>query len=311
MNRLTKTLKKSDPLTETKNIDGWQVYITRPQEKRDLPPILFSHATGFSALTYKEFLQQWSDKTGRIIYSYDVRGFGDTQHKFSKQHQVKTHNLWLDLAEDLAGVIATIASLESIQRTNDIILSGHSSGAVFSILAGSILETKKLVIFDPVALSFFQEKGWNILALINKRHKHPVALSTANRKKSFADKEQALAYYQKKSFFKDFTDDALNNYLDGSFRMNGTYNLKFNPHDEALIFETQPLNMARYLKTYTNEEFRNHTDITIYGVESSIMLGQYPCLYLGHLFKNAKILILPHGGHMFPLEKYTDLIDAL
>jgi pimeloyl-ACP methyl ester carboxylesterase len=103
--------------------------------------VVFSHANGFNALTYRTILAPLAD--ARRVLAYDFRGHGGSD----LPAVTAGRDDWCDLGEDL------VALLDGLDLT-DVVLAGHSMGATSSILAaaGAPRRVRALALFDPVVM---------------------------------------------------------------------------------------------------------------------------------------------------------------
>jgi pimeloyl-ACP methyl ester carboxylesterase len=103
--------------------------------------VVFSHANGFNALTYRTILAPLA--TGRRILAYDFRGHGGSDLPAVAEGR----DDWCDLGEDLVALLETL-------DLSDVVLAGHSMGATSSILAAAQAprRVRALALFDPVVM---------------------------------------------------------------------------------------------------------------------------------------------------------------
>ncbi len=102
--------------------------------------IVFSHANGFNAFTYRHILEPLAADF-RII-AYDLRGHGHTTLPARPEDRPD----WTDLRDDL------LALLERLELTRPVVLAGQSFGGTVSLMAAERAPEKarSLVVFDPV-----------------------------------------------------------------------------------------------------------------------------------------------------------------
>lgn len=101
--------------------------------------LIFSHANGFNAATYRSLLSPLS--TSLRIWAPDLRGHGrSTLPTFARP---KTS--WRDHRDDL------LALLEAVDGP-PVVMAGHSMGGTASLLAAAERPDRvsSLVLFDPV-----------------------------------------------------------------------------------------------------------------------------------------------------------------
>jgi pimeloyl-ACP methyl ester carboxylesterase len=159
--------------------------------------ILFLHANGFNAGTYRQALAPLG-ATLRVLV-IDMRGHGRT----NLPTPIEGH-AWRTYADDL---LALLTSLGEVPR----VLAGHSMGGTTALLAAphlAKLRPTALVLFDPVvaaeaAYQNYSAPDW----------KQPLAQGALRRKSTFANRAEAAAAYRGRGAFKTWPDSMLDDYL--------------------------------------------------------------------------------------------------
>src|SRR5581483_185627 len=103
------------------------------------PEVVFLHANGFNALTYRQALAPLAPRL-RIL-AFDQQGHGGSTLRADPDGRAD----WRDLRDDLLGV------LEALDGP-PVVLAGHSLGGTVSLMAASEApaRVKALALFDPV-----------------------------------------------------------------------------------------------------------------------------------------------------------------
>lgn len=164
--------------------------------------LIFSHANGFNAATYRSLLSPLS--ASLRIWAPDLRGHGLT--RLPTDPRVKTS--WLDYRDDLLGLLKAVEG-------PPVVLAGHSMGGTSSLMAAAEQPDRvsSLVLFDPVIWRRSAVFAFNLpfarLALDNI----PIAKSTRRRRAVFDSPEQAMAAYRGRGAFKGWPDMMLADYL--------------------------------------------------------------------------------------------------
>ena len=144
--------------------------------------IVFSHANGFNARTYRTILEPLSDSLRVLMV--DQRGHGLSRLPADAS---KPRDSWRDVGEDLTAVIDAL-DLENA------ILAGHSMGGASSLMAAAARpgRVRALALFDPVIMSPA------ILANMDRESMNdsPLAVGARKRRPSFASKAAALEAYR-------------------------------------------------------------------------------------------------------------------
>lgn len=183
--------------------------------------IVFSHANGFNAHTYRTILEPLA-RTFRILCP-DLRGHGRTE----LPPVVEGRTSWNDLRDDL------LALLDAAD-VSEVVLSGHSMGATSSLLAAAAdpHRVRRLVLFDPV---LFERD------LAANSEDSPMVRATLARRTTFESRLQAQQSYRGRGAFRTWTDEMLADYLvDGlRERPDGGLELSCSPVWEASNYGAQ------------------------------------------------------------------------
>lgn len=184
--------------------------------------IIFSHANGFNARTYRSILAPLAPPM-RIL-ALDLRGHGRTELPTNAEGR----STWNDIAEDLCALLEAIGA-------QDVILAGHSMGGTASLLAASrtAARIRGLVLFEPVILS--KEAAQRAReGPINS----PLAEGARRRRTVFANHDEALESYRGRGAFKSLTEPQLADYVADGFREqpNGALELACSTEWEASNF---------------------------------------------------------------------------
>lgn len=187
--------------------------------------LVMLHANGLNAQSYRGLLEP----LGVHALSLDLRGHGMTQLPINPKGLRNFYGFRDDVVEFVQNYIE-----------GPVILSGHSLGAVVSMLSAPILKDKMAgyVGFDLPLLSsvlrvvFKMPGGLDLL-----KSKLPIAVAAGRRRSEFDSLEQAFGRYKDRGIFKGFPDATLWDYVEGGFipSQNG-YKLACNPKWEQSIF---------------------------------------------------------------------------
>jgi pimeloyl-ACP methyl ester carboxylesterase len=184
--------------------------------------IVFSHANGFNARTYRTIL---SPLAGAFrILALDQRG-----HGLSGLAPIEGRVSWDDVAEDLMAVLEGL----DIQGA---VLSGHSMGGTISLLAAAAApqRVRGLALFDPVVMSpdvVAQARAGDMAA-------SPLVQGALRRRSVFPSHEAVIAAYTGRGAFKTWSADMLADYVADGFRAtpDGEVELTCSPAWEASNF---------------------------------------------------------------------------
>jgi pimeloyl-ACP methyl ester carboxylesterase len=184
--------------------------------------ILFLHANGFNAMTYRQMLASLGSDL-RVL-AVDVRGHGG-----SRLPAREAGHSWQVYADDLQALIAASGEVPAV-------LAGHSMGATTILLALPQIRasgSKRVVLFDPVLApraAYGGAADWDT----------PIAKAALRRKDDFASAEEAFAAYRGRGAFGSWPDAVLQDYLvDGLAAGEGRrLRLACSPRWEAANFAT-------------------------------------------------------------------------
>ena len=183
--------------------------------------LVFLHATGFNALTYRHILAPLA-RDCRIL-AVDQRGHGGATLTADPGDRPD----WNDYRDD-------VLALREVLNLEGVVVAGHSMGATVSILATASEPkfAKRLVLFDPV-----------ILPLEFDPHAGHFDLSSgaARRRAVYDNRAQVRASYRGRGAFVGWPDDMLNDYLTAGFHdlPSGEVKLACAPLWEAATYRAQ------------------------------------------------------------------------
>ena len=184
------------------------------------PDLLFLHATGMNALTYRQMLEPLGERYH--VVALDARGHGRTQLPERRWF----YRSWTRHRDDV------IEALEG-NFQGPVTLAGHSMGATTSLLiAGARPDLARgLCLIEPVlrADAFARAPGVPAIARAARR-----------RRAAFASRAEAIAALTGRGFFKTFSPEALADYVeDGFVEDEDGVRLACSPSYEAATFMAQ------------------------------------------------------------------------
>lgn len=249
--------------------------------RANAPRLIFAHANGFNALTYRRLLAPLADEFD--IIAVDLRGHG----RSTLPADPSRHRSWDIHARDLAALVSSLDARETV-------LSGHSMGATSMLMATAHLARTPagLVLVEPVVMpplvyammhSPFGPAFSNRLTIVK---------NAKTRMEGWAAPEDAKARYDAKTMFSRWAPGMLEDYLeDGLVKRDGEWRLACRPAWEAANFAAQrnrPLAAAR----------RTDAPIAVLkaGRGSTLRNAQ------GLLDAGATITERPEAGHLIAME---------
>jgi pimeloyl-ACP methyl ester carboxylesterase len=185
--------------------------------------ILFLHANGFNALTYRDIFAELNPSLR--LMAVDLRGHGLTALTIPPEHPG-----WQLYADDLLDLIAT---LDSPPR----LIAGHSMGASTALLALPRLPSfvRTLMLFEPVIV----HPAIRTHAAGRAMWDLPLVQAALRRKTAFASREDAFAAYDGRGAFRTWREAMLRDYLeDGLIPGDAGFSLACTPQWEAANFAT-------------------------------------------------------------------------
>ena len=209
-----------------------------------LPPLLFHHATGFNAQTYRVLIEAVRSALGPIeVWALDARGHGQT----SVAADPDKLRSWHPYVDDLHAVLRHL--------NRPLVLAGHSKGGTICMLQGECCPEliRGIVAIDPVMQN---SAGWRARLLRWRMVEHPMVQAARRRRRDFPDIETALNSFRGRGAFSTWPDACIRDYLEG-----GT-----SPTQDGITLSCHPDWEA---KTYVNGARGNRV---WYGIERS----QYP-----------------------------------
>lgn len=180
--------------------------------------IVFLHANGFNALTYREVLSPLGSDF-RVL-ALDQRGHGLTDLPVVAEGRAD----WFDLRDDL---LAALSALD----VRGAVLAGHSMGGTASILAAASVPefARSLILFDPVVM--LSPRPENVA-------QSPMVQAASRRRANFPSRAEAFASYHGRGAFRTWPDVILTDYLTDGMRdlPDGEVTLSCTPGWEASGF---------------------------------------------------------------------------
>jgi pimeloyl-ACP methyl ester carboxylesterase len=251
------------------------------------PDIVFLHATGFNARTYRALLQPLGDKFH--VLALDARGHGLTQ----LPDGVFGYTSWRRHRDDL------IAVLEHF--TAPVTLAGHSMGATVSLLvAGKRTDLAAgLALIDPVILPNAMYAMFELpFAPFVQRYTMPMARAAANRRARFDSREAALAAFTGRGVFKAFPPEVIADYVaDGLVEDGkGRFRLACRPLFEAATYCAQRHDPWSALRKVTDP-------LVLLRAQRNSTIAEASVHRLAAIKPDARVATVEGAGHMLPMER--------
>ncbi|WP_374467769.1 alpha/beta fold hydrolase [Phenylobacterium sp.] len=193
---------------------------------RDRPAdIVFSHANGFNARTYRTILAPLADAL-RIL-AIDLRGHGAT----TLPAVVEGRPGWAEFRDDLLAFLAA-------ETQGPVVLAGHSMGGTTSLLAAAAApeRVRALALFDPVLIPNPGARSEADPAVADS----PLVQGALRRRPDFPSRRAAFEAYTGRGAFRTWSPAQLADYVEAGFveRADGGVTLACRPEWEASNFRT-------------------------------------------------------------------------
>lgn len=293
---------------ETLNLDGHSVYQFVPHDGWAQRSVLFSHATGIAALSYKEILQRWADEHRVNVFTFDARGHGDSKLDTKNAYSSGITSIPWKLCDDLKSLFSELR-----ERFPGLwSLAGHSLGGWLSLYAAEELNVEHVVLLDVPLLPPSSALIWATACLLGQRGIHPLSKPARRRKRLFRSRKDALIAFKRNPFFRKWNETHVQNYIDANFetQLDGSLKLRHDPEWEADLFESQPaLHTPLFLKM--NATKRKNVRIELIAGSESRICDPASIRYFYNFFPHTRWFVVPEGGHMFPFENTRGLLSAL
>ena len=254
----------------------------------------FAHANGFPAGSYAKLFGHLSANIELIALD-----------KFAHSPEFPLNNNWSNQVDELIHYVEKERSLLGPQLP--VVLVGHSFGAVISYLACC----KKpelfsgLILLDPPLITGAASWLFRLAKKGKLIDKITPAGKTKIRNTKWHHKTDLVAYFKARALFKNMDTDCIADYVVAVMREHQDERvLNFDVQVEADIFRTIPDNLHKqygrlqapcYLLT------GKHTEVCVPKLRNRFIKGNPTVTHKA----------LNFGGHMFPLEKPTEIASDI
>ncbi len=250
--------------------------------------VLFLHANGFNARTYRTVLQPLSERL-RVL-AVDLRGHGRSPLWSAPADRGD----WFDLRDDILALLPQVAD-------RPIVLAGHSMGGAVALMSAveAPSAARALVLFDPVVPSA------KLLARVRAGAPPDSVEGALRRRARFTNRAEAFDRYAGRGVFTTWPDEALRDYLEDGLQpatAGDGYELSCSSAWEAANFRTfaydPPSLVPRLLTPATILRAEIGSTCSIRSA-SDLPLGPLKC----------RVSTVPGTTHFLPLER-PELVRA-
>lgn len=252
------------------------------------PDIVFLHATGFNARTYRTLLAPLGDRYH--VLALDARGHGRSTLKAN----VFGYTSWRRHSSDV------IAVLER-HLTAPVTLAGHSMGAIVSLLVAGRRHdlVSSLALIEPVILPWLGYVGSELpFAPMINRGFMPLARKANNRRRRFSSYAAATEAFVGRGVFKAFPREVIEDYVADGFveTPSGQVKLACHPRYEAATYCAQRHDPWAALRA-------SDCPLVVLRADHHSTVSPSSLQRIAHLRPNARVATVEGASHMLPMER--------
>ena len=253
--------------------------------------IHFAHANAYPVNTYTHFLKLFTEQ-------FEV--FGMRQRPCWPGSEPSSFSDWAQLGDDLIEIF-------DANNMSSVIGLGHSMGGIVTLFAVNKRPDlfSSIILIDPVIMGLDIITMMKQLPYEQQIANNPMVQIAQNRRNSWENKTEALTYFESKSFFRKFTSEAKQTFIDhGLKESDNKLTLSYSRDWEAKIYSSVP-------DVWAELEKLNCPALIIKAEKSDVITTEKHWNMIKDVTKTATCIELKDAGHLIPQEKPVELKQAI
>jgi pimeloyl-ACP methyl ester carboxylesterase len=254
------------------------------------PTLIFSHANGYPAATYKQLFAVWRAAGWRVL----------AVDQFGHDPRYPVTSNWPHLRDQLIDFI-------DAQAPQGAYLVGHSLGGLLSLLAAAKRPAlaKGLVLLDSPVITGWRSHTVQVLKRSRMLHRLGPGKVSQTRRHEWPSRQAAFDHYAAKSMFARWAPGMLADYIAaGTRRVAGKTVLAFDRAVETRIYDTLPHHLGAVLRRHPLQcpvafiAGTRSAEIRQGGLETARRLAGERLVWL-------------EGTHLYPMEKPLETAESV
>jgi pimeloyl-ACP methyl ester carboxylesterase len=213
----------------------------------DLPPdapcrgtLVFSHANGFPAGTYRRLFERWQAAGWRVL----------ALERFGHDPAYPVTSNWPHLRDQLIALVDS-----QVQRGGPVFLVGHSLGGYLSLLAACRRPNlaQGVVLIDSPVVAGWRAHGVQVAKATGLIKRVSPGRVSSRRRHQWPSTEEALRHFASKSLFARWQPEVLQDYVRAGTEPDpeqGGVRLAFDRAVETRLYNTLPHHFGALLKRH-------------------------------------------------------------